>query len=573
MKTWEDVGIDVHGRGAGPEIKTTCPQCSPTRGKKNTRCLSVNLDKGVWHCWHYEWSGSLAKGCDMPSQPSRHPKVYRKPTYAPPAELSQPMVEWFAARGIPEAVMQRNRVAYGPIYMPQLEDEVEAIQFPYYRQGEVVNIKYRDFDKNFRMAGGAERVLYGLDDVQGDTLIWVEGEADKLAVEVAGHVSCVSVPDGAPSPNTKDYQTKFDYLASAEELLGPIRQHIIAVDDDLPGEKLAAELIRRLGPERCWRVQWPSGCKDANDVLMRDGPEALAECIQNAQPCPIAGIVRVRDLSDALAMLYVEGLPSGLSPGWDALASLYTVRPGELTVVTGIPAHGKSALLSAMLINLAMQQGWTFAVCSPENIPLERYVARLLELYEGAPFSAGVIQRMSREMLEQAKTWLDAHACFLLSEEQSPPVVHLLDLARTQVFRMGVKGVLIDPWNELDHSRTSHLQETEYISQALSQIRHFVRQHQVHVWLVAHPTKLQKGNDGHYPVPTAYDIAGSAHWRNKADNVLSVWRDVTAADHRVQVHVQKIRFREVGHLGMVELVFDPLTGRFQECRGSTRPRD
>jgi twinkle protein len=573
MKTWEDVGIDVHGRGEGPEIKTTCPQCSAFRKKKTYRCLNVNLDKGVWHCWHCAWSGSLAKGSDIPSQPSRHSKLYRKPSYAPPEALPHRMLEWFAARSIPEAVVQRNRVAYGPVYMPQLEDEVEAIQFPYYRQGEVVNIKYRDFDKNFRMAGGAERVLYGLDDVQGDTLIWVEGELDKLAVEVAGHVSCVSVPDGAPSPNTKDYQTKFDYLASAEDLLAPIRKHIIAVDDDPPGEKLAEELIRRLGPERCWRVQWPSGCKDANDVLMRDGPEALAECIQHAQPCPIAGIVRVRDLCDALTTLYAEGLPSGLSPGWDALARLYTVRPGELTVVTGIPAHGKSTLLSAMLINIAMQQGWTFAVCSPENLPLERYAARLLELYGGAPFSAGAIQRMSRDMLEQATTWLDAHVCFLLPEEQSPTVVHLLDLARTQVFRMGVKGLLIDPWNELDHSRTPHLQETEYISQALSQIRRFARQHQVHVWLVAHPTKLQKGNDGHYPVPTAYDIAGSAHWRNKADNVLSVWRDVKAADHRVQVHVQKIRFREVGHLGMVELVFDPLTGRFRECRASTRPLD
>jgi twinkle protein len=320
-------------------------------------------------------------------------------------------------------------------------------------------------------------------------------------------------------------------------------------------------------------MQWPNGCKDANDVLMRDGPEALVECIQNAQPCPIAGIVRVRDLSDALATLYTEGLPSGLSPGWGALARLYTVRPGELTVVTGIPGHGKSTLLSAMMTNLAMQQGWTFAVCSPENLPLEHYAARLLTLYAGVPFGAGAIPRMTCEMFEQAKTWLDAHVSFLLPEEHSPTVAHLLELARTQVFRMGAKGVVIDPWNELDHSRTSHLQETEYISQALSQLRRFARQHQVHVWLVAHPTKLQKGNNGQYPVPTAYDIAGSAHWRNKADNILSVWRDVAASDHRVQVHVQKIRFREVGRVGMVELVFDPLTGRFRECRASTGPRD
>jgi twinkle protein len=564
MNTWEEVGIDVHGRGAGPDIKTTCPQCSTTRKKRHQRCLSVNLDKGVWHCWHCEWSGSLATGWDIPPQPFRPPKVYRKPTYAPPEAVPHRLLPWFAPRGIPEAVVRRHRIGLGRVYMPQLEEEVEAIQFPYYRQGEVVNIKYRDFDKHFRMAGGAERVLYGLDDVQGDTVIWVEGELDKLAVEVTGHVSCVSVPDGAPSPNTKDYQAKFDYLASAQEILDQIPRHIIAVDGDPPGEKLAEELIRRLGPERCWRVHWPTGCKDANDVLMCDGPEALAACLQHAQPCPIAGVVRVHDLSEALATLYVEGLPAGVSPGWDALARLYTVRPGEVTVVTGIPGHGKSTLLSAMLINLAVQQGWAFAVCSPENVPLERYAARLLELYVGAPFSPGPTPRMSCDTLGAAAAWLDAHVSFLLPEEHSPTVAHLLELARTQVFRTGVKGVVIDPWNELDHSRTAHLQETEYISQALSQIRRFARQHQVHVWLVAHPTKLQKGSDGQYPVPTAYDTAGSAHWRNKADNILSVWRDITATDHRMQVHVQKIRFREVGRLGMVELVFDPRTGRFRE---------
>jgi twinkle protein len=108
MKTWEDVGIDVHGRGAGPEVKTTCPQCSASRKKKSYRCLSVNLDKGVWHCWHCAWSGSLAKGSDMPSLPSRPPNVYRRPTYTPPEALSHRMLEGFATRGIPEAVVRRH---------------------------------------------------------------------------------------------------------------------------------------------------------------------------------------------------------------------------------------------------------------------------------------------------------------------------------------------------------------------------------------------------------------------------------------------------------------------------------
>jgi twinkle protein len=448
--------------------------------------------------------------------------------------------------------------------MPQLEEEVSTLQFPYFRNGEVINIKYRDFQKHFRMVGGAERILYGLDDVHGDTLIWVEGELDKLAVEVAGYVSCVSVPDGAPSPNTKNYQAKFEYLASAEPILAGIRKHIMAVDADPPGQKLAEELIRRLGPERCWRVQWSSECKDANEVLLSYGPEVVAECLENAQPCPIAGIITIQDLSDAIDRLYAEGLPPGVAPGWASLERCYTVRPGEVTLITGIPGHGKTGFLSALVINLARLHGWAFAICSPENLPLERYAVRLTELYTQQPFSRGPTPRMTLETLQQAKAWLASHVSFLLPQEQSPTVTHILDLARTQVFRMGIKGVIIDPWNELDHSRPSHLLETEYISQALSEIRRFARQHQVHVWLVAHPTKLFKDGNGQYPVPTAYDISGSAHWRNKADNILCIWRDVTAHDHTVQVHVQKIRFREIGQIGKVELTFDSVTGGFHE---------
>jgi putative DNA primase/helicase len=56
-----DYGIEVPP-GASGEIKTTCPQCSHTRRKKRDRCLSVNVDSGVWFCWHCGWRGGLKEG-------------------------------------------------------------------------------------------------------------------------------------------------------------------------------------------------------------------------------------------------------------------------------------------------------------------------------------------------------------------------------------------------------------------------------------------------------------------------------------------------------------------------------
>jgi twinkle protein len=137
-------------------------------------------------------------------------------------------------------------------------------------------------------------------------------------------------------------------------------------------------------------------------------------------------------------------------------------------------------------------------------------------------------------------------------------------LAKVLILRKGIKGLVIDPWNELDHSRPSNLSETEYISQCLSKIRRFARLHNIHIWLIAHPTKLRKEDNGNYPVPTPYDISGSAHWRNKADNCISIWRDLNDRDTPVQIHVQKVRFKEIGQVGMVELNYDYKSGRYSD---------
>lgn len=123
---------------------------------------------------------------------------------------------------------------------------------------------------------------------------------------------------------------------------------------------------------------------------------------------------------------------------------------------------------------------------------------------------------------------------------------------------------MIDPWNELEHTRPQGLSETEHISQVLGKIRRFAHAHGVHIWLVAHPTKLAKDREGGYPVPTPYDVSGSAHFRNKADMALSVWRDVTNEDAPTQMHIQKVRFRESGQIGMVSLYFDKVTGRYSD---------
>ena len=50
--------------------------------------------------------------------------------------------------------------------MPQVQRERNTIQFNYYKDNDLINIKYRDGDKNFKLVKDAERILYGLDDIK-----------------------------------------------------------------------------------------------------------------------------------------------------------------------------------------------------------------------------------------------------------------------------------------------------------------------------------------------------------------------------------------------------------------------
>jgi twinkle protein len=562
LKTFHDFGIEIpHGRSG--EVDVTCPQCSSQRKKKTARCLSVNVDLGTWHCHHCGWGGGLSQG------EKRFDPAWRKPAYRKPAPLiARPIgrVEaWFKERGITADVLLRNQITETSVYMPQVEDHVGAMAFPYFRGDELVNVKYRDREKNFRMETGAERILYGLNDIEPKRCVIVEGEIDKLSVEVSGVVSCVSVPDGAPAENAKDYAGKFSFLEADSEAIANVEEWIIAVDNDGPGKRLEDELARRLGREKCKRVTWPSDCKDANDVLRSFGPEVLRECLEHAEPYPLAGVFSVLDVSDRVRHLRKHGWEKGVSTGWDEVDRFYTVRPGEVTVVTGIPNSGKSNWVDALLINLASIHDWKFALFSPENQPMEDHVARMVEKRARAPFADGPTPPMDDATFEQSMDWAKDHFTWILPDDEVEWTIDtVLDRAKALVFRQGIRGLVIDPWNELEHNRPEGMSETDYVSHALRRMRQFARHNGIHLFLVAHPTKLYRDKDGKYPIPTLYDISGSAHFRNKADNGICVWRDFKDDTACVEIHVQKIRFRQIGRIGLAKLRYLKPTASYRE---------
>ena len=489
MNTFAEAGIQIPHSAVGPEAHATCPKCSHERRKKNAKCLSVNTEKRTWICHHCGWTGGLSTGSDRrPLHWNR--QQYRRPDPRPQLTLPQNALDWFRARGITDAVLLRNRIDYGRVYMPQLEDHAEAVIFPYFRNGELINRKYRTTtDKHFRLEAGCELALYGLDDIDPEqSLIWTEGECDKLACEVAGFRNVVSVPNGAPAPSARNYDSLFSFLDADRAKLEAVKHHVLAVDSDAAGARLEDELSRRLGVEKCSRVRWPEGVKDGNELLLKHGADDLHWFIENPETFPIEGVVEVHDRLDDLRRLYSQGFEPGVRTGWRDIDLLYMPRPREVTAVTGIPNSGKSNWLDALCVNLASMHGWSLALFSPENLPVEQHMASLAEKYLKKPFNDGPTARMTEQEFSRALEWVDQHFSWILHDNEDHwTVENILAAAGQLCFRRGIRGLVIDPWNELESSRPSHMTETEYISHSLKRIRVFARQRAVHVWIVIHP--------------------------------------------------------------------------------------
>lgn len=551
--SYREHGINLEHTATG-EHRVICPQCSPQRHKANDKCLAVNADKKTWLCHHCGWTGFLGQ--------KKEEKPFERPKHVH-VDLSQELLEYCLGRGISRETLAANGICQG-----RMDKETASIKFPYYKAGVVVNAKHRTIDKRFRQESGAEQCLYRFDaisSIESDRIIITEGEFDALAAYEAGFQDATSVPNGAPAPNAKNYSREFLYLESAEAIFKAKKQVILAVDNDAPGKVLEQELARRIGVEKCWRVEYPAGCKDLNDVLLKHGGVKLAQIIYAAKPYPVEGIFTAGDIADLICHLYENGSQRGTPTGWRKLDPFYTVKTGQMTVVTGIPGSGKSNWIDALMVHLAKTYEWSFALFSPENWPLQRHAQSLIEKWTGKTFTASsaMVEHLSRAGLDETISAINDKFYFIMPVEKSLTMQTILEKVRVAIFRHGIKGIAIDPWNEVEHDY-GNLTETQYISNMLGTLRRFARLNDVHIWLVAHPQKLQKDKDtGKYKPPTMYEISGGAHWRNKADIGICIHRPDINVDE-TQVIIQKIRFREVGQVGAVRFAYNRETGVYTD---------
>lgn len=554
---WEKYGIKAPS-GTSGNRKVFCPECRDRRHDKRDKSLSINLATGEFNCHYCGFSGCAAEKesweRERPwynSAPIRRQKpVYKKPTPRPTAPMSEKALAWFKSRGISEATLIALKVTEGMEWMPQKNGQANTVQFNYYHNGELVNTKFRTGDKCFKLCKDAELLPYNIDAIKGSkTCIITEGEMDALSFYECGRHDVVSVPNGANS--NLDYLD--DYI---EEYFDDKEIIYIASDIDTKGVILRDELIRRFGVERCRVLEYGDGCKDANEHLQKYGRESLLQCIAAAPEIKVDGVFTVSDFEQSLDALFENGMQRGVTVGHENLDELISFETKRLCIVTGIPGNGKSEFIDELAERLNMKYGWRFAYFSPENAPLAYHASKLIEKFTGKHFDR---QHLNYGEYRQVKEHLESNF-FFISPSDNYKIDNILDKAKYLVRRRGIKALVIDPYNRIEHEYERGQREDQYISLFLDKLMRFAQINDVLIILMAHPTKLSKNKDGVVEAPTLYDISGAAHFYNKTDFGIVVHRD--RVKDTVEVHVQKVKFRHLGKVGTAYFKYNLNNGRY-----------
>ena len=529
-----------------------CPLCSADRKPENrkAKCASYDWERGLGTCHNCNTTFQLHTF----QRRGEVTKIYTRPEPITELSIGTKVEQWFASRGISKGTLNDLKVTEGFEYMPQLGREINTIQFNYYIGGELVNVKYRDGHKNFKLYKGAEKVFYNTDSLVGhNTAIIVEGEMDVCALYESGMKNAVSVPNGATLTNNN-----LDYLDHCIEYFDDKDRIILALDQDEPGQALQAELIRRLGAEVCWIADFDD-CKDANEYLIKYGREELVARINKCKPVPMEHVVTFKDIEEELRDFVLNGFKPGYQIGIESFDKIFSTYTSQFITVTGIPSSGKSDFVDMMCVGYNQNYGWKIAFASPENHPTFLHAHKLMrKLWGDMPSSRDFDNEKWVEVSERLND------DFFFIDMDKYTLESVLAKGAELVRRKGIKCLVIDPFNKV-RSQESQSDVNVYTMDYLSKIEVFAKKYDVLVIVVAHPTKMYKTPDGQMEEPTMYNIKGGGEWYDASYHGILVHRDYQAKT--VKAKVLKVKFQNLGENGAeAHFNWDWRSGRFDPIR-------
>lgn len=527
--------IGIQPKGTRSQQKVKCPNCvSIGKTNVNDTCLSIELTTGLYHCHKCSW-----KGCVKPFEKQTMHIEYKLPQKPNITNLTDEALKRFTDRGINQEVLVKNKIASSA--------DGTAIIYPYMRSGSLVNYKTRLLrEKKFFQAKEAEPIIFNYDRVcNSKEIIITEGEDDALSWEVAGYENHTTVNQGAPNENDTNVDRKLECITNCFEVFEQAETVYIAVDMDNNGIRLQKELIRRIGAEKCKIVDF-SDCKDANEYLVRYGAFELSQRLKIAKEVRVDGVFTLQDNFDSMLNGFRYGLKRGETTYCDEIDKAWKWRTGEVTLWTGYQNEGKSLMLNQLSLIKSYWDGDKFAVFSPENIPMDDFYNDYIEMFIGKTCDKyyGEYQMTEPEYLE-ASSFVDKHF-FLIYPEYDFKLSTILSKVEFLVRKYGIRHLIIDPYNTIEHLMNAGEREDLYISRFMAMLKKFAVLNDISIHLVAHQLTARKNKeDGNrYFKPDLNNIKGGGTFADKADNVVFVWRPNRAIDFRdteVMFASQKIK--------------------------------
>jgi twinkle protein len=466
-------------------------------------------------------------------------------------EVSTNVETWFGTRGISKQTLKDLQVTEGKEFMPQTGKQENTIQFNYFMGDQLINVKYRDGRKNFKLYKGAEKVFYNINSIVGyDTCVIVEGEMDVLALHEAGIKNAISVPNGATLNNNN-----LDYLDNCIDYFDDKTRIVLAVDADEPGQMLQRELVRRLGAEVCYLIDF-NGNKDANDFLLEHGADALRNAIHTARPVPLENVSTLKDVEDELRDFVKNGFKPGYQVGLKNFDQIFSTYTGQFITVTGIPSSGKSDFVDQMVVGYNNNYGWKTAYASPENQPVYLHAHKLMRKHWQDMPNVGDI---GNDKWQQVTDHVNDNYFFIDMDKYSLEAV--LRKGAELVKRKGIKCLVLDPFNKIRDIDAKSDDVNRYTMDYLAKIEAFCKKYDVLTFIVAHPTKMYKTQDGKIEEPTMYNIKGGGEWYDASYHGLLVHRDYEAKTTKVKV--LKVKFQNLGENGAEShFTWEPRSGSF-----------
>lgn len=511
--------------------------------------FAISLQDGAWSCMHENKCGKKGSWADFQRllgdqfQPldnstyiKTQPVKYDKPKVE--IKTTDQAIEWLKKRGIWEATSAAYKVS-------QFGSE---IMFPYFKQGELVNVKYRSMtEKKFRQEKNAEPALFGMDFCKDkEELTIVEGEIDCLTMNQYGF-NVVSIPSGAA--DSRWIEAEWDFLDTFKKIY-------LCLDGDEAGQKNIDNIVNRLGKWRCYNVILPF--KDANECLMNDVPdEKIKECFDNARGFDPPTLLTPMDFYDDI-VYYNENFEKrfGTSTPWSKLTKILRGwRDDELTIWSGRSGSGKSTILNDVLLH-DINKGIKSIIASLEMSPMKYLNWMIMRDRQKAILDKNDIK-------ESLMSFTNLYIVNIEGQTDQTELFNVLDFAAR---KYGVKRFVIDSLMKIDIKGSDKYEEQKNFINRL--IDNIAKKYDGHIHLVAHPRKSFKDTDK----PDKVDVSGTGDITNLADNVLLLYRVDEKEKKKIRdeegdaadtvLYVKKNR--EHGLEGEVNFHFNPDTKTFSE---------